>query len=324
MSTKEKIHYQLAFLFALSMMACTSTDINRQKVVIERKENIVFHRGKSVQLRSTERSTENINIDANETGFTNIDDHTQINDEKIDLGSRNTHMASSTDYKNEDEQITRYEAAPPHHLNNHEEGNVLNSGENNEKYGHYINDGQSEITQRDIKEGGQNNGTQKASTSAEEFDSITEMKNEGTPPTTMAQNNGLGYGFLTSTPLNSPNLIWPVKGAVIKRFSKRKENYSDGISIAVAMNTPVTAASNGEILFAGDTDKYGKIVIIKHDNELMTAYAHNNILMVRKGDFVKKGDIIARSGKTGMVSVPQLYFSVKYQKITVNPEAPLQ
>lgn len=156
-----------------------------------------------------------------------------------------------------------------------------------------------------------------------EMDSIAEISDNGVSPSVMAASKGQGYGFLTSTPLDSANFIWPVKGKVIKRFSKSAADYNDGINIAAPLNTPVIAASNGTVLFAGSAEKYGHTIIIKHDNGFMTAYTHNSRLIANKGDIVKRGDVIAKVGKSGDVDVPQLHFSIKKGKSTINPEMPL-
>ena len=135
------------------------------------------------------------------------------------------------------------------------------------------------------------------------------------------KNNHMRSKFLTATPLNSPNFIWPLKGNVIKRYSDNPVNRYDGISIAGSLNSAVLAAGDGKVVFVGDSGRYGKLVIIKHENKIFTAYAHNSRIIVRKGDFVKKGDIISRVGKSGAVDIPQLYFSIKNNKVTVNPES---
>jgi murein DD-endopeptidase MepM/ murein hydrolase activator NlpD len=156
-----------------------------------------------------------------------------------------------------------------------------------------------------------------------ELDSITDLREENAAKSTANSHGGFGYSFLTMTPLNSPNFIWPVKGKVIKRYNKQSSGNSEpheGISISAPIHTNVLAASNGKVVYSGISDKYGNLAIIKHDNEYYTAYAHNEMLLVNSGDVVRKGSLIAKVGKTGKVDMPQLYFSVRRGKTTVNPE----
>lgn len=128
-------------------------------------------------------------------------------------------------------------------------------------------------------------------------------------------------GFKTPTPLSSQQFIWPVEGNVISRYSKDPSIKNDGINISAPMNTPVLASSDGNVIYSGTSEKYGNLVIIKHKNDYLTAYAHNSSTIVKKGDVVNKGDIIAKVGQSGKVNSPQLYFSIRKGKITINPES---
>lgn len=115
--------------------------------------------------------------------------------------------------------------------------------------------------------------------------------------------------------------IWPLEGEIIAKFKPGK---SDGIAIKVAEGTAVKAAAPGEVLYAGDgLSKLGNLILLKHKGGWVTAYAHNSSLSVKKGDKVKQGQVIAKSGKTGDTKTPQLHFEVRKEKQPVDPLAHL-
>jgi murein DD-endopeptidase MepM/ murein hydrolase activator NlpD len=124
--------------------------------------------------------------------------------------------------------------------------------------------------------------------------------------------------FKLPNPLGKKNLEWPLSsGKILARFSGKNE----GINISAVNNSPVMASGDGEVIYAGsDLKSYGKLVIIKHENNIMTAYAHNSKLLVSKGQKVSCGQIISRIGSTGEVDSPQLYFSVRKGAKTIDPE----
>lgn len=115
-------------------------------------------------------------------------------------------------------------------------------------------------------------------------------------------------------------LSWPAKGKVIDDFSEKTK----GIDIAGKLGEPVTAASEGKVVYAGNSLRgYGNLVIIKHDNTYLTAYAHNRTLSVKEGDAVKKGQKIAEMGDTDATSV-KLHFELRVNGKPVNPTPYLQ
>ena len=107
--------------------------------------------------------------------------------------------------------------------------------------------------------------------------------------------------------------LWPIEGRVISGFgSKPGGMHNDGINIAVPVGTAVRAAQNGVVAYAGNELRgYGNLVLIRHDGGWMTAYAHNDSLLVGKGDVVERGQVISRSGKSGRVSRPQAHFEIR-------------
>lgn len=111
---------------------------------------------------------------------------------------------------------------------------------------------------------------------------------------------------------------WPVKGRVITRFNKSK-NDAKGIDIAGIEGKPVMAASSGKVVYSGNgLISYGNLVIIKHSRSYLSAYAHNKKLLVKEGETVKAGQKIAEIGKTG-VEKPKLHFEIRKNGKPVDP-----
>lgn len=109
---------------------------------------------------------------------------------------------------------------------------------------------------------------------------------------------------------------WPVRGNVVKKFDSKNA----GINIAVPEGTPVRSSAAGEVIYAANgLADYGNLVLIRHSNGFVTAYAHNKSLMVRRGQRVRQGQVVAKSGKTGSVTSPQVHFEVREGKKPVNP-----
>ena len=115
-------------------------------------------------------------------------------------------------------------------------------------------------------------------------------------------------------------LSWPAKGKVTSEFSESNK----GIDIAGKVGEPVLAASDGKVVYAGNSLRgYGNLVIVKHDNAYLTAYAHNSKLLVKEGDSVRKGQRIAEMGDTDTTS-PKLHFELRVNGKPVNPTPYLQ
>jgi len=123
----------------------------------------------------------------------------------------------------------------------------------------------------------------------------------------------------------TPSFIWPVGGKVISHFGPKKGGlYNDGINISAKEGAAVKAADAGTVVYAGNELKgYGNLILIKHTGGYLTAYAHNEELLVKKGDLVKKGQIISHVGQTGLVSSPQLHFSIRQGRKILDPETHL-
>ena len=118
-----------------------------------------------------------------------------------------------------------------------------------------------------------------------------------------------------------PSFRWPVRGRVIASFGPTPNgSQNDGINLAVPEGTPVKAAEDGVVAYAGNELKgYGNLVLVRHSNGFVTAYAHASDLLVKRGDTVKRGQVIAHSGQTGNVTSPQLHFEIRKGSTPVDP-----
>jgi len=118
-----------------------------------------------------------------------------------------------------------------------------------------------------------------------------------------------------------PSFRWPVRGRVIAGFGPKPNGLqNDGINLAVPEGTPVKAAEDGVVAYAGNELKgYGNLVLIRHSNGFVTAYANASEIMVKKGDAIKRGQVIAKSGQTGNVTSPQLHFEIRKGSSPVDP-----
>ena len=120
--------------------------------------------------------------------------------------------------------------------------------------------------------------------------------------------------------------MWPVKGTVISNFgSIGKGRNNDGINIKAPLGTAVKCADAGTVAYAGNELKgFGNLILVKHNDGWITAYAHNDKILVKKGQKVRRGEKIATVGSTGGVNSPQLHFEIRAGKKAVNPRSYLQ
>jgi murein DD-endopeptidase MepM/ murein hydrolase activator NlpD len=118
-----------------------------------------------------------------------------------------------------------------------------------------------------------------------------------------------------------PTFRWPVRGKVITSYGAKTNGKSnDGINLAVPEGTPVKAAEDGVVAYSGNELKgYGNLVLVRHANGYVTAYAHASELLVKRGDTIKRGQIIAKSGQSGEVGSPQLHFEIRKGSTPVDP-----
>lgn len=125
----------------------------------------------------------------------------------------------------------------------------------------------------------------------------------------------------TSAAAASTKFRWPARGKVIAGFGKRPDGaQNDGINIAVAKGTDVTAADAGTVAYAGSEIKaYGNLVLLRHEGGWVTAYAHADQILVKRGDTVTRGQVIAKAGTSGSVDQPQVHFELREGSKPVDP-----
>ena len=116
---------------------------------------------------------------------------------------------------------------------------------------------------------------------------------------------------------------WPVEGEVIAEFGPSARGvHNDGINIAAAIGTTVTAAAKGRVAFVGGNIKsFGKLILVKHDGGIITAYAHLDGIVVKEGDIVAGGQAIGAVGMTGRVDTPQLHFEIRKSRQPLDPRS---
>jgi murein DD-endopeptidase MepM/ murein hydrolase activator NlpD len=124
-----------------------------------------------------------------------------------------------------------------------------------------------------------------------------------------------------STDTAAAKFRWPVRGKVIAGFGRRPDGtHNDGVNLAVPKGTEIYAAETGKVAYAGNELKgYGNLVLIRHANGWVTAYAHADQLLVKPNDEVRRGQVIARAGRTGAVDQPQLHFELRQGSRPVDP-----
>jgi len=119
----------------------------------------------------------------------------------------------------------------------------------------------------------------------------------------------------------SGRFAWPARGPVISPFGAKPGGLqNDGINIALPRGAPVRAAEAGTVAYSGNELRgFGNLLLVKHDGGWMSAYAHNDALLVKQGEKVKRGQLIAKAGATGSVATPQLHFELRKAGGAVDP-----
>jgi murein DD-endopeptidase MepM/ murein hydrolase activator NlpD len=122
-------------------------------------------------------------------------------------------------------------------------------------------------------------------------------------------------------PNGAPAFRWPVRGRIINNFGARVNGSpNDGIDLALPEGTAVRAAEDGVVAYAGNELKgYGNLVLVRHANGFVTAYANASELLVKRNDQVRKGQVILKSGQTGNAATPQLHFEIRKNSAPVDP-----
>ena len=125
---------------------------------------------------------------------------------------------------------------------------------------------------------------------------------------------------LASTPS-----IWPTKGWLSSGFGYRNSPFADrkefhrGIDIATRMGAPIVASADGIVSFVGREGGFGRVLTVKHGYGMETKYAHLKEALVKKGQYIKRGETIALAGNTGRTTGPHLHYEVHLNEVAVNP-----
>ncbi len=128
-----------------------------------------------------------------------------------------------------------------------------------------------------------------------------------------------GKGVSRPAPATKGMIDWPLRGVLYGRFGKKGKEPHDGIDLAAPSGTPVKTAQEGTVLYAGEQQGYGLIVIVQHPNGIITLYAHNRDLRVTTGQKVRRSQVIATVGESGRTSGPHLHFEVRVDGKPVDP-----
>ena len=116
------------------------------------------------------------------------------------------------------------------------------------------------------------------------------------------------------------DLIWPVEGKINQGFEEAESRRHQGIDISSVLGAPIKASNAGTVIYSNNMIKgYGNLIILRHSEELVTVYAHNQMNLVEEGTWVDKGQIIGKVGQTGRTSGPHLHFEVRKSNKAIDP-----
>jgi lipoprotein NlpD len=113
--------------------------------------------------------------------------------------------------------------------------------------------------------------------------------------------------------------IWPVNGTINSGFGARGASFHDGIDVGAPEGTPIRAIERGEVIYSDELRGYGNLVIIRHPEGIISVYAHNEVNLVREGQTVARGEIVAKVGSTGRVTGPHLHFEIRRNNTAQDP-----
>jgi len=116
------------------------------------------------------------------------------------------------------------------------------------------------------------------------------------------------------------DFIWPVEGKIADVFEDSEDKRHQGLDISSALGTPVKASYAGKVIYSNNTIKgYGNLIILRHSEEFVTVYAHNQVNLVEEGVWVEKGETIGKVGETGRATGPHLHFEIRRNNKAVDP-----
>ena len=116
------------------------------------------------------------------------------------------------------------------------------------------------------------------------------------------------------------DFVWPVEGKIVDLFEESEDKRHQGIDISSTLGTPIRAASAGKVIYSNNTIRgYGNLIILRHSDEYVTVYAHNQENIIEEGMWVERGQIIGKVGKTGRATGPHLHFEIRRNNKAVDP-----
>ncbi|MDZ5760975.1 murein hydrolase activator EnvC family protein [Lyticum sinuosum] len=323
---KQKIHfylkfYSVIFTITVTFSSCSSTT-RENNVVVENKSNLYYKYGGTINI---ENKDDNVEFYSN--SIKNKEDVIESNN------FRSPNFLPKDQYFNENDISSNLKELKE--IDNKKEKSnstvketwelVVNEPPKiNEELKSNTKINKNALNNKPIKENTEKKSEEKKSNNS---DNLNVKDNKNIPNIENSSTSKSQVQYSTSNyrithPINNISYIWPINGKVIHHMEEQSEDFSEGISIAALANTPVRATADGIVIYINDNDeKFGKVFIIKHANNYSSAYAHNNVILVKKGDKVKRGQIVAKVGKTGEVDQPQLYFSIGHNNQAVDPES---
>ena len=143
----------------------------------------------------------------------------------------------------------------------------------------------------------------------------------GAPPVLPASTTAAVDDMVEPASADGTSFRWPVRGRIIAGFgAKPNGEKNDGINLAVPEGTSVKAAEAGTVIYAGnELEGYGNLILIRHADDWVSAYAHNSDIKVKRGDAVRRGQTVATAGMSGSVNSPQVHFELRKKAKPVNP-----
>ena len=141
------------------------------------------------------------------------------------------------------------------------------------------------------------------------------------PPTEPIKTPAVVASLQEDTTVSTEQFRWPVRGRIISDFgAKPGGGRNEGVNLAVPEGTPVKAADDGTVIYSGNELKgYGNLVLVRHSEGWVSAYAHNSELKVKRGDKIRRGDVVGLAGATGSVNQPQVHFELRKGNKPVDP-----
>lgn len=168
-----------------------------------------------------------------------------------------------------------------------------------------------DVTNVPFSSGGNSSVTSSSTTSV--------VPNENTQKSTNGQNNDTRGSSAVSGAMPKIRWVWPYNGKIVRTF-KSDQSLSKGVDIAGRFGEPVQAAADGKVVFAGSGLRgYGNLIIIEHNPEFLSAYAHASKILVQEQQIVKAGQQIAEIGSSGSSNQPVLHFEIRREGKPVNP-----